>query len=159
MEKRGFEQRGELKYFISSPLLGGIKKNMKFHPLLLESQVTQKKVSGETCWKKSCCTCLAENIAPFICLKFGTDVYVGLRARKPVLRWVCQFSFFLRKEQAKPSFKIGCCDSEMLFQPYNITCEMGESGSFFNCWVYCAPSMSLGISLFLIHRAMFMCSA
>lgn len=90
----------------------------------------------------------------------STGVYVGLRAKKPVLRWVCQCSwYFLRKEHAKPSVRRGCCDSERLFQHYTINCEMGESGPFFNCRVYCAPSMSLEVSFFSVHRAMFMYTA
>lgn len=55
---------------------------MKFHPLLVESQVRREKGSGETCWNKSCWTWLAENIAPFLLpLIWHWSVY-GIESQK-----------------------------------------------------------------------------
>lgn len=56
---------------------------MKCHPPVVESQVAQEKGSGETCWKKSRWTWLAENVAPFLLPLIWHCSYVGLTARKP----------------------------------------------------------------------------
>lgn len=99
---------------------------MKFHPLLVGSQVPQKG-SGETGWKKSCWTWLAENTAPSLLPLIWHWSVCGIESQKtcPEVSMPV-FMIFLSKEQVQPSVKMGCYGSEMLLQHYAVAREMGE---------------------------------